>query len=381
MGKDDKKALIVFALAGFFGFLENDVKTLQSLGYKVYCATKNNNASERSKESIIKANDVQVVNVNFDSKKIFSKDNLIAYKQLKKLFKENKFDVVHCHTPIAGAITRLAMKKYRRRNKTKIFYTTHGFSFTKYSSKKEFKKYFSIEKYFSKFTDVIITINDEDFNYAKQMKSKAVEKINGVGFDYDRFHNVDINRSEYRKSLGVTDTDIMILSVGELSSRKNHQVIIKAISKIKNPNIVYVIAGKELAGSGTKEELISLAEKLNVRLILLGHRPDIPEIIKCSDIGAIPSIREGLGLAGVQSLACGVPLVGTDVQGIREYIINDKTGYLCDAFDENDCAEKIKLLLENKSKMIENCYEISQNFSITVSKRQMEEIYTKSLRN
>ncbi|MBE7087426.1 MAG: glycosyltransferase family 4 protein [Clostridiales bacterium] len=372
-----KKALIVANLGGFFYFLFNDIKILQDKGYKVYCAAQGNLIKEEDPASVIRSKGAEFINIDFDSKKIFSKNNLTAYKQMKRLLKEHKFDLIHCHTPIAGAITRLAAKKYRRKNKTKVFYTTHGFSFTKYSDKKEFKKYFGIENFLSKYTDLIVTINNEDFEYAKKMKARAVEKINGVGFDYERFHNVDIDRDKWRKSLNINETDILILSVGELSARKNHQLIVKAIAKLNNPNIVYVIAGRELPGSGVKEGLETLAKNLGVRLILLGHISKVPEAIKCSDIGAIPSIREGLGLAGVQSLAGGVPLIGTDVQGIREYVIDGVTGYITDAFNEDECANKIKLLIENKDKMVENCFETAKKFDRSVSYGQMEKIYSK----
>ena len=118
-----------------------------------------------------------------------------------------------------------------------------------------------------------------------------------------------------------------MLSVGELSYRKNHQIIIEALSKaLLGKKYVYVICGNGVDG-GTGEVLRQKAEKSKVRLILLGFRHDIPQIIHCSDVGAIPSVREGLGLARIQSLAAGVPLVGTDVQGIKDYIVDGETEY------------------------------------------------------
>ena len=76
---------------------------------------------------------------------------------------------------------------------------------------------------------------------------------------------------------------------------------------------------------------------------------DIPEITAISDIGVIPSIREGLGLAGVQSLAAGVPVIGSSVQGIKDYIVDGKDGYLCAPFDDTAFAEHENLLKEERA--------------------------------
>jgi glycosyltransferase involved in cell wall biosynthesis len=155
------------------------------------------------------------------------------------------------------------------------------------------------------FCDAIVTINKEDFLNAQKMFCKNVYRINGVGVDTAKYSNVTIDRSHYRKNIGVEDNQIMVLSVGELSARKNHVVIIDALADLANKEkYVYVICGNGING-GTGDLLKQRAEDRNVNLRLLGFRFDIPQMIHCSDIGAIPSVREGLGLAGIQSLAGG----------------------------------------------------------------------------
>ena len=372
-----KKAFITCALAGFInGFLKNDIKTLQELGYEVYCGANANAIKNENVVSIIEETGAHFKQIDFDSKNMFCKKNLVAYRQLKRILKENKFDLVHCHTPIAGALTRVAARKYRRKG-CKVIYTTHGFTFTKYSPKKTFKKFYFIEKFISKYTDVIITINKEDYKYAETMECKNVEYISGVGIDFNRFNSCDIDKNIKREEIGVSKNEKIILSVGELSSRKNHKIIIEALNKINDKNLVYVICGRAVGENSTENELLELSNRYGVKTILLGFRRDIPEIMSVSDIGAIPSLREGLGLVGPQSLACGVPLVGSDVQGIRDYIIDGKTGYLCHPEDVDSYAKNIIRLLEIKDSLKENCIEMAKKIDKSISNEMMRKIYTR----
>ena len=211
------------------------------------------------------------------------------------------------------------------------------------------------------------------------MYAKEVRYINGVGVDFNTYHHVSINRDEYRKSIGIGKDQIMILSIGKLSHLKNHQIIIKAISTLENKSrYVYVICGR----GGTEDTLKEMAQKEDINLILLGFRNDIPMIIHCSDIGALPSVREGLGLAGIQSLCAGVPLVGSCVQGIKDYIIDGETGYLNLPFDYKGFAEKINLLSDENTRfnMKEKCIETAKKFDVTVSYEQMAGIYQSLLK-
>ena len=373
-----KKALIVTNLIGFVGFLWNDIAVLEELGYEVSFAANAEVISGENHCDELNKRGIKFYQLDFSSKNPFAKENLKAYKTIKKIIAEEKYDVIHCHTPIAGFITRLAASNARKKG-TKVFYTTHGLSFTHLSSKKQWVGYYYFEKFASLFTDVIITINNEDYVNAKTMFCKDVRMINGVGVDTLAYHGVDINVNAYKKEIGIPQDKIIVLSVGELSARKNHQVIIKALGKIPNKeDFCFVICGREVAGSGFADMLGELAKEHGVNLILLGHRSDIPEIMHCSDIGAIPSVREGLGLAGIQSLCAEVPLVGTDVQGIRDYIIPGKTGILCNPYDEDAYKDAIIVLSDEnvRNKMKDECYKVAKRFDIKVSHKQMREIYT-----
>lgn len=376
-----KEALIIANLIGFIGFLWNDINVLEELGYKVSFAANAEIIAGENHQEELNNRGIKFYPLNFSSKNPFAKENLHAYTAVKNLIKKGDYDVIHCHTPIAGFITRLAAKNVRKKG-TKVIYTTHGFAFTHLSPKKQWIGYYNFEKIASLYTDVIITINHEDFKNAKTMLCKDVRIINGVGVDTNKYHNVNIDVDKYKQKNKIPRNKIIILSVGELSFRKNHQIIIKALGQLQNKeDYCYVICGREVDGSGVAEMLEKLAQECGIQLILLGHRADIPELIHCSDIGAIPSLREGLGLAGIQSLCAGVPLVGADVQGIKDYIVPGKTGFLCNPYDEFECRDAIVKLSDPqlRDSMKKDCYEMAKRFDVTVSHKQMREIYTSVL--
>lgn len=376
-----KRALIVAATGGFLkGFLTHDMKLLQEMGYEVHCAANADSVKTFVASDYFSAIGVAFHQIDFSSTSPLSKQSLIAMEQYKKLYKQYQFEFVHVHTPIPGAIVRLSTALSRRKG-CKVVYTTHGLTFPKGSSWKTKLVYGGIEWICSWLSDGIITINHEDFEQMKKMGCKSIFYINGVGVDTGRYHNVSIDRDAYRESLGLKSTDIAVLEVGELSVRKNHKIVIEALSKLNDDKYVFVVCGKVMAGSGTYDMLKQMAKEKNVRIIFLGFRSDIPEINHCADIAVLPSLREGLGLAGIEALASGVPVVGSDVQGIKDYVVDGVTGYLCSPTDTNAFAEKIKVLSDGRLRdsMKNDCIEKAEEFKMEISNRQMKDIYIKLL--
>lgn len=280
------------------------------------------------------------------SRSPLSLDNLKAYGQLKNIIINGGYDIVHCHTPNAAVITRLVCRKLRKKNKLKVFYTAHGFHFYKGAPKLNWLVYYPIEKLCSRFTDKLITINQEDYELAKsKFKAKEVCYVPGVGIDLSRFENVEVDRTEKRREIGVPEDAFLLVSVGELNENKNHQVIIRAMAKLGNPNIHYAIAGV----GDKKEYLEELAQTLGVsdRLHLLGYRRDIPELNTAADAFCFPSHREGLGLAAIEAMACGLPIITSNVHGINDYSIDGVTGYKCSPTDAEGFASAIKKICKD----------------------------------
>lgn len=371
------RALIVTALVGFIrSFLMSDIALLRDMGFEIHCAANAYHpGSEGAVEELEKAG-VIFHQVDFSSSKPLSKNTYKAWRELSSLRNTVDFDLVHCHTPIAGAVTRSVFRRMRRRG-TVVLYTVHGFYFHKQSGRKSWLFYRNVEDAFSRCTDTIITINHEDYLNAQHMHCADVRYIPGVGVDIDKFHDVDVDIPGYRSRLGLSEEDFVILAIGELSYRKNHRIVIEALAESGIKNAVLLICGNSIANPEVKCGLEELAKTLCVDVRFLGLRNDIPQVCKCADVGVLPSLREGLGLAGIEMLASGLPLVASNVQGIPDYVKDGVNGYLCDPTDSADFAQAISRLTDEglRSRMSAAGYQSVKKFSNTESERVMAEIY------
>ena len=275
--------------------------------------------------------------------------NLTAYQSLKRVIDEGGYDIIHCHTPVGAMLTRLAAKQARKRG-TKVFYTAHGFHFYKGAPAVNWLLYYPVEKWLSRYTDVLITVNKEDYERAKSFKAGKVCYVPGVGIDLKKFNVGYVDKNEKREEIGVHADDFVLLSVGELIPRKNHEVVIWAMSVLKQADklahLEYVICGR-----GTYEsELKNLAEELGVadHIHFLGYRTDIAEICNCADLFVFMSHQEGLPVALMEAMACGLPAVCSDIRGNTDLIEDRKTGLIADNTPE-EVAKAIETMRENEN--------------------------------
>lgn len=379
---DVKKALIVSTVASTIDqFCMKDIYLLQEMSYEVSVFanfTENNNTSEERLEKfrkVLKNASINVYESNMQRKIGKIKENYQVYNVLKEHIKKHNYTIIHCHTPIAALIARLAAKN-ERKNGTKVIYTAHGFHFFKSAPLINWMFYFPIEYIISFFTDVLITINKEDYFRAKKMKAKSVKYIPGIGIDAGKINNILIDREKKRYELGINNDDILILSVGELNDNKNHEVILRAITKLNNKNVVYMVVGKDNMNGYLHNLSIELGAQS--QLILTGYRQDVIEICKASDIFAFPSKREGLGIAALEAMASGLPLITSNVHGIVDYSIDGITGYCCSPTDVDGLSEAISRLVDNyelRYKLGQNNIEAVKKFDYSNVKIIMKEIY------
>ena len=270
--------------------------------------------------------------------------NFLGYQDMRKLLQENHYDIIWTNEPVMGVVTRLAANKYRRKG-TKVIYMVHGFHFYKGSGLPSWLMYCPIETIMSGCTDTLVTINWEDYHWAeKHLQVPRLEHIDGIGVDFSRLCGAGC-RDAAREALGIGPDELMILSVGELQTRKNHEVIIRAVAKLNNPKVRYMICGRGVL----LENLQKLAEEFGIReqVSFLGYRKDVPQIMRAADIYAHPSKREGLGLASLEAMACGLPLVTSNVQGIPDYVENGVTGFMCSPEDVHGFTEHLRRLIED----------------------------------
>ena len=132
---------------------------------------------------------------------------------------------------------------------------------------------------------------------------------------------------ERRKKLGIGEKDFFFVSVGELNENKNQEIVLKALLKMKRENkdlshIKYGICGDGFYFNRIQKEIREWGLEKNV--IMYGYCTEVWKILGCADASVFPSRREGLGMAGVESLAMGVPVIAADNRGTREYMIHEK---------------------------------------------------------
>ena len=340
-------------------------------GYEVHVAARND--YDNKDECIIPFCD-RFHDLPFERSPI-RKNNLQVYKDLKNIIDTEQYEIIHCHTPMGGAIGRLAARSARKKG-TKVIYTAHGFHFFKGAPLVNWLAYYPAERWLARYTDVLITINTEDYEIAKKFKVNRIEYVPGVGIDTDKFKNIEVNRTEKRESLGVSEDDFMIISVGELNKNKNHQVIIRAIAKLRNEKIKYVLCGQ----GPLETELRELAKELDVenQVKFLGFRKDVPDLMKVADLFAFPSYREGLSLSLMEAMASGLPVVCSEIRGNTDLIEDGKGGYLVEPSDVEGFAKYIKELIEDsrlKSELGGFNLEKIEHYSIENVLCEMEEIY------
>lgn len=366
-----KKALFVATIGSFFNFEKSDMQILSELGYEIHCA-----ADFANGDSHLKEEGLAVLHQIDFSRSPYSKQTLIAYKELKDLLEIERYDIIHCHTPVGGILTRLAAKKYRKCG-TKIIYTAHGFHFYKGAPIKNWIIYYSIEKICSRWTDVLITINTDDYKIAKKkLVAKKVVYIPGVGIDLEKFSYSKDVRNKKRLELGLKD-ETMLLSVGELCERKNHRAIINVLKQFKDENFCYFIVGE---GSLDKE-LQNIVNSLGLenKVFLLGVRRDVAELCNAADLYLFPSYQEGLPVALMEAIACKCPVIVSDIRGNRDLVKNSEF-----RFPVNHESEKLYNLIaknirhfnrNNWTQEIENNYNVLKAFSKQAVQEKMRVLY------
>ena len=309
------------------------------------------------------------------SRSPFSIGNLKAIGQIRKIVEEGNYDIVHCHTPIAAACTRLACRSLRKKG-VKVLYTAHGFHFYTGAPLKNWLIFYTIEKLCARWTDVLVTINKEDYCRAlEKLHACKVVYVPGVGLDVSMFADTQIDRATKRKALGVPEDAFLLCSVGELNENKNQEVIIRAMAKVENSNVHYILAGE----GGKKEYLLQLAQALGLgdRVHLLGYRTDANELYKASDLFVHPSIREGLPVSVMEAMASGLPVISSANRGCKD-LIDEERGTLCDSYDADAFAREISAYCSSE----ELCHRIGaanalwvQRMDKSVINKEMKEIY------
>lgn len=400
-----KRVLFVTTISGFLPqFEKNDVKLLKQMGCQIHYASNFTNPIYAFDKTELEKNGVALHQIDIEKSPAKINKNIKAIKQLIKIIDENDIDIVHCHNPMGGVAARIAARAGKR--KPKVIYTAHGFHFYKGAPIMNWLLFYTAERFLARYTDIIVTINREDYIRAKKFRLKKngeVYLIHSVGVDKEKFAPRPELRETKRAELGIPADAFHIVTAAELNENKNQKVVIEAVAAIVNKyetsagndnkhnanyagksnrtyNIYYTICGKGPNEDNLRELIKS--KGLEDQVQLLGYRTDMDEILQTADVFAFPSIREGLGVAAIEALMCNVPLIAADNRGTREYASDGNNGIVCryDAVDEFE--EAIELLYGNtayRKRMADRCRESVKKFTIEEVEKTMTKVYTRAL--
>lgn len=358
-----KRVLMLASVASMIDqFNMPNIALLQKLGYEVDVACNfiegNTCSDERVAELKQKLQDMHVrcYQIDFARNIKHLGQNMKALWQVEGLMKQNTYEFCHCHSPIGGVVARIA----GHRTKTKVIYTAHGFHFYQGAPVMNWLMYYPVEKMLSRWTDVLITINHEDYKLAKKkFKMKKLSYVPGIGIDTQREGLSQKEKEEKRKELGIPQDAFLITNAAEFTPNKNQKTVIEAIEQLHNPNIYFVMCG--IGEKKAELEQYVKEHGLEKHIRFVGFRNDLHEILQTSDCFVLSSFREGLSVALMEAMAEGLPVVCGRIRGNVDLIKDGKGGILVSPENKEDYEAAFRKLYEMKQKEFQKFENIGVN--------------------
>ena len=262
----------------------------------------------------------------------------------------NDYDIVHMHTPIASFITRMMLVPLGKKRKPFKIYTPHGFRFSKEGKKLENGLTFVAEKIAGVTTDMLITINKEDYETAisrRICRKGKVRSLPGIGLPlgiYDECLIDEAEKEKLLKDLHLTIDNKIVLMIAEFIPRKRHIDLVKALKNIEDESICVVFAGDGPLRKSIEEAVKEYGVANKTRF--LGYRKDIPTQIALSYVVVLPSALEGLPRSIMEAMAMRKPVIATDIRGTRE-LVDENVGILVKVDSPRELANAIDRLARN----------------------------------
>lgn len=364
-----KRALFISTIIGFLASFEmSDMELLESKGFEIHYACNGSVFGNEEKKNNLLKRFPHFHNVPF-SRNPFSFRNLKAYKEIKRIIAEGHFDVVHCHTPVGGILGRRAAKKC---GVEKIIYSAHGFHFYHGAPLLNWLLFYPIEKKYSRITDTLITINHDDYDIAsKKFHAKHTFYLHGVGINLEQFKKNDVDKESVRETKNLPTNKFIFISVGELTEDKNHILMLKAMKKLQNTDILYIICGK---GALEKSYIKYIRKnKLEKNVKLLGYRKDVSELLSASDCFVFPSRMEGLSVALMEAIASKIPVICSKCRGNTDLITESEL--LFDNCSVDSLVSKINYIMNGGNTFVDENYHNLLAFDKKKVQNEMSNIY------
>lgn len=359
------KIVQVSAVVGTMnGLLRELNKTILEEDYELICV-----CSEDPRVAKLRKEGFDIRTVNID-RKISPINNLKSIYQMYKLFKREKPDMVHVHTPVAAVLGRIAAKLARVPN---IIYTAHGFYFHENMSPQKYKLFYSIEKISAKWcTDYIFTQSEEDGQLAIENRFLPGDRIKIISNGVDvqgKFNLANMKQekiAQYKKEFGIAENDVVVSFIGRLVREKGIIDLLEGFNQIEQKNIKLLVIG-DISSSERDQQTVSLFEKYknNPNIIFTGYRSDIPELLAISDIYCLPSYREGMPRSIIEAMAMECAIVATNIRGSREEVDHRVNGYLVGLGDPKAIANSFRKLV-NDEKLLRSFQEEARRKAFTL---------------
>ncbi len=343
-----KRILMISNTASMqFQFLLPWTQLLRDMGCEVHIACNFKEGNNCSEERIVQFREelqslgIPYTQVDFDRNVRHFGQHRRAVRQLEAILREKPFDLIHCQSPIGGVCGRIA----GRRMGVKVLYTAHGFHFFKGAPLMNWMLFYSVEKMLSRWTDTLVTINQEDYARAQKFHAQHTYRIPGAGVNLERFRHAERGRTEVLAECGIPEDAVVFISIGELNKNKNHAVLLRALKRLHNPNLHLLLVGQDKLDG----QLAHLADAYGIapQVHLTGFRTDIADLLHASDVFCFPSRREGLGFTAIEAMAAGLPLITSDRHGILDYSVDGITGFTCHPEDDAAFADAMRTLAED----------------------------------
>ena len=313
-------------------------------------------------------------------KNITSPENIKNIIRAYRLLKKQHYDAVSLHTTLASLILRAAIRLLPKNQRPKVFYTCHGYLFRKNDGMHKWK-YLLPEKLCAAVTDVVMVMNREDEQIAKQEKlhKHKLEFIPGMGVDFRRFE-LEQTKENLRSKYEINENAILFVFAGEFSERKNQQELINAFVRAEK-QMPY--AKLLLAGNGALQsecERLAVQKGLKDKIVFTGHITNIPALYRICDVCVSASKIEGLPFNIMEAMYCKLPCIASKIKGHEDLILHGQTGYLYET--EIELAEYMVRLYRDKvtrTRLGENAKQAVYAHSLDVVQNEIMQIYKENL--
>ena len=269
--------------------------------------------------------------------------------QIRQLVERQGYDIVHVHTPVAAFLTRLALRDLRKKGKPKVIYTAHGFHFHPGGNPLKNLIFMAAERLAASWTDYLVVINRTDEAAARKhiMPTERVVYMPGIGVDTRHYGpefvaQADVKR--VRDEMGLKEGQPLFLMIAELNPGKRHRDALAAFIRLGRKDVHLAFAGI----GPLRDELWKQIADLGLRnqVHMLGYRRDIPALIRASVATLLPSEREGLPRAIMESLSLEVPAIGTEIRGVKD-LLEGGCGILTKVGDHEALAKAMAYMLDH----------------------------------